>query len=159
VRRVITGLDAAGRSCVVSDEVIETTAGRATAARDRGTLCVVWETRDVPPSIDRPRSFALHPSTCVPGGSKWMILGWEPNVVRETVRTNTLDYDTVLEGSCDLLLETGSVSLDVGDSAVIPGTVHGWRAGPRGVVLSVVLIGLDPDDDGSTDDVEAAKDA
>jgi hypothetical protein len=146
MRRVITGLDGAGRSCVISDEVIETRFGRATGVNDRGTLCNMWETSEVPPAIERPRSFQLHPSTCAPGGSKWLLVGWEPNVVRETVRTNTLDYDTVLEGSCELLLETADVFLGVGDSVVIPGTVHGWRAGPEGVLLSIVLIGLDPDE-------------
>jgi hypothetical protein len=135
---------------VISDEVIETGIGRATAGNDRGTLCEVWETREVPPTIERPRSFELHPSSCAPGGSKWLILGWQPNVVRDTVRTNTLDYDTVLDGSCELLLETANVSLEVGDSVMIPGTVHGWRAGPDGVVLSVVLIGLDPDETSAT---------
>jgi hypothetical protein len=145
VRRVITGLDAEGRSCVVVDEEIPTDIGRAKAGNDRGTLCEIWSTEESPPRVERPRSFELHPSTCPPGGSKWLVLGWEPNVERDTVRTNTLDYDTVLEGSCELLLETGVVRLEVGDSVVIPGTVHGWRAGPNGVVLSVVLVGLDAD--------------
>ena len=45
----------------------------------------------------------------------------------------------------ELLLETGSVELFAGDMVMIPGTAHGWRAGPEGVVLQVVLIGLDPD--------------
>lgn len=146
MRRVITGLDEQGRSCVVSDDVVDTRVGRAKAGNDRGTLAVVWGTTESPPAIDRPRSFPLHPSTCPPGGSRWLILGWEPNVVRDTVRTNTLDYDTVLEGSCELLVDTGSVALGVGDSVVIPGIVHGWRAGPDGVLLSVVLIGLDADE-------------
>ena len=145
MRRVITGLDAEGRSCVISDEVIVTSAGRAKAGRDNGTLCHVWETTDVPPTFERPRSFDLLWTSSPPGGTKWLILGWEANVTRDTVRTNTLDYDTVLEGSCELLLETGSVTLETGDMVMIPGTVHGWRAGPDGVVLQVVLIGLDAD--------------
>jgi hypothetical protein len=145
MRRVITGLDEEGRSCVISDEVIVTDVGRARAGRDKGTLCEVWETSEVPPAIERPRAFELLPTNSPPGGTKWLILGWEPNVTRTTVRTNTLDYDTVLEGSCELLLETGVVKLETGDMVLIPGTVHGWRAGPDGVVLQVVLIGLDAD--------------
>jgi hypothetical protein len=145
VRRVITGLDANGRSCVISDDVIDVSTGRARAGRDKGTLSVLWQTSEVPPLVERPRDFPLLGTDNVPGGSKWLILGWEPNVVRTTVRTNTLDYDTVLQGSCELLLETGAVPLGPGDSVVIPGTVHGWRAGGEGVVLSVVVLGLDDD--------------
>lgn len=145
MRRVITGLDAQGRSCVISDEVIDTRHGRGKAGRDKGTLCKVFETVESPPLIERPRSFDLLDTASPPGGTKWLILGWEPNTLRTTVRTNTLDYDTVLEGSCELMLETGSVELEAGDCVVIPGTVHGWRAGPQGVLLSVVLVGLDQD--------------
>jgi hypothetical protein len=129
---------------VISDEVIDTTR-RAKAGRDKGTLSMLWQSPNAIPHIDRPREFPLLDTASIPGASKWMILGWEPNVVRTTVRTNTLDYDTVLDGSCELLLEEGSVWLGVGDSVMIPGTVHGWRAGPEGVVLSVVVIGLDGD--------------
>jgi hypothetical protein len=145
MKRVVTGLDQHGRSCVISEDVIDTSSGRATGLRDRGTLCRVWTTTESPPPIERPRTFELLEGTTVRGGTQWLILAWEPNVTRATVRTNTLDYDTVLEGSCELILETGSVTLAVGDHVVIPGTVHGWRAGPDGVVLSVVLIGLDDD--------------
>jgi hypothetical protein len=145
MRRVITGLDEQGRSCVISDEVVATDTGRAKEGLDNGTLSAVWETTDVPPAIERPRDFTLLATNSPPGGTKWLVLGWEPNVERTWVRTNTLDYDTVLEGSCELLLETGSVELFAGDMVMIPGTAHGWRAGPEGVVLQVVLIGLDPD--------------
>jgi hypothetical protein len=145
MRRVVTGLDADGRSCVVSDDVIDTVTGRATGGRDKGTLSMLWRTDESPAAFDRPREFPLLNTGSTPGSSRWLILGWEPNVVRTTVRTNTLDYDTVLEGSCELILESGSVWLGVGDSVMIPGTVHGWRSGPDGVVLSVVVIGLDDD--------------
>jgi hypothetical protein len=143
---VITGLDDQGRGCVIRDEVIATDIGRAKAGRDTGTLCLVATTNEAPPNVgfDRPGTFELHDTSCPPGGSKWVIVGWEPNVERTTVRTDTLDYDIVLEGSCELLLETGSVNLGTGDCVVIPGLVHGWRAGPDGVVLSAMLIGLDP---------------
>lgn len=145
MRRVITGLDGDGRSCVISDESIDTARGRASGGRDKGTLCRLWATDEVPPLVDRPRNFPLLNTGAAPGSTRWLLLGWEPNTVRTTVRTNTLDYDTVLEGSCELILESGSVWLAAGDSVMIPGTVHGWRAGPDGVVLSVVVIGLDGD--------------
>jgi hypothetical protein len=145
MRRVITGLDANGRSCVVSDELIDTTTGRATGGRDKGTLSVLWRADEFPPVFDRPRDFPLLDTGSTLGSSRWLLLGWEPNVLRTTVRTNTLDYDTVLEGSCELILENGSVWLGVGDSVMIPGTVHRWRSGPEGVVMSVVVIGLDDD--------------
>jgi hypothetical protein len=145
MRFVITGLDDQGRSCVISDQVIRTDVGRGHDGLDACILASVWETTDVPPAIERPRTFDLLTTSSPPGGTKWLVLGWEPNVERTWVRTNTLDYDTVLEGSCELLLEAGTVQLEAGDMVMIPGTAHGWRSGPEGVVLQCVLVGLDAD--------------
>jgi len=55
--------------------------------------------------------------------------------------TDTVDVDTVLEGSIDLLLDDGPHHLDVGDTAIVAGVDHGWRAGPAGATLSIVVFG------------------
>ena len=55
--------------------------------------------------------------------------------------TDTIDYDIVLAGSVELILDDGAHLLGPGDCVVITGVDHAWRAGPDGVILSVALIG------------------
>jgi hypothetical protein len=76
-------------------------------------------------------------------GSSWLIVKWPANSDAYMHRTDTLDYDVVLSGQVTLLLEDGEVVLRAGDSVVIPGVRHGWRAGPEGCVSSVVLLALE----------------
>jgi quercetin dioxygenase-like cupin family protein len=58
--------------------------------------------------------------------------------------TDTVDFDVVLSGSVDLILDDGGHPLAVGDSAVVTGVDHGWRAGPQGCRLAVMTIGAEP---------------
>ena len=58
-------------------------------------------------------------------------------------RTYTYDVAFVIRGSAELLLEDGSsTQLHGGDTFVMPSTVHGIRAGPGGVVLTGIAIGI-----------------
>ena len=58
--------------------------------------------------------------------------------------TDTLDLQTVLSGSVELVLDDGAHRLDAGDLVVLAGVDHAWRAGPDGARLSAVLIGTPP---------------
>ena len=55
--------------------------------------------------------------------------------------TRSTDFDVVLSGSINLVLEMGAVALELGDVAVIPGVIHDWRAGPSGCLLLVIAVG------------------
>ena len=55
--------------------------------------------------------------------------------------TDTLDLQTVLSGSVELLLDDGAHRLEQGDLVVLTGVDHAWRAGPDGCRLSAVLVG------------------
>jgi quercetin dioxygenase-like cupin family protein len=57
---------------------------------------------------------------------------------------DTVDLDVVLAGSVDLILDDGEHPLAPGDSAVVTGVDHAWRAGPEGCRLSVMTIGAAP---------------
>jgi hypothetical protein len=47
-------------------------------------------------------------------------------------------------GSVDLVLDTGALTLQSGDCAVVTGVDHGWRVGPNGCRLSVIILGAAP---------------
>ena len=55
--------------------------------------------------------------------------------------TDTVDFDLVLEGTVELLLDDGAHLLSSGDHAVVTGVDHAWRAGSEGCVLSAVALG------------------
>jgi quercetin dioxygenase-like cupin family protein len=58
--------------------------------------------------------------------------------------TDTVDFDTVLSGSVELTLGDGMHQLAAGDSVVMTGVDHAWRAGPEGCRLNVMSIGVLP---------------
>ena len=61
-------------------------------------------------------------------------------------RTESVDYDVILSGEVDLLLDDGkSVHMKAGDSAVVRGALHAWsNTGTEPVVLAYVMIDAVP---------------
>ncbi|MGQ9348086.1 hypothetical protein [Mycolicibacterium gilvum] len=73
-----------------------------------------------------------------------MVVDLGPDSETPMHHTDTLDLETVLSGSVDLVLDDGSHRLEQGDLVVLTGVDHAWRAGPDGCRLSAVLIGTPP---------------
>lgn len=160
MRRIVTGLDANGKSTVLYDgppqSIHHVTGGKVGALRlahvtefrdDLGPseVCAVdiWET-DGPPAPDAPdpmatpRDFTMEP----PGsGLRVRYQAWAPDLDSSTMHaTDTLDINVIVAGQVELLLEEGrSVTLHAGDSVVLPGIQHGWRAGPEGVTMLNIM--------------------
>lgn len=145
VRRVVTGFNEAGKSCVVSD-------GPAPSVQS----IELWQTRaDSPLGSDPGAAMpALYPP---PGASQWRIIDIPPYpVLREYLRrgiehhdeygfhcTESIDYILVLEGRITLVLDDGEVLLHPGDCVVQRRTRHLWRNdGDSPVRILAVLIGL-----------------
>ena len=130
VRRVVTGIDAAGRSVVQSD-------GPAPVGRDSSDygsrLFELWATDGTPPSLDGPDltglPFELEPR---PGGVKWRLAVWAPRDQAGPLHsTDTVDLIYIVSG--EQILEVGEgdrrqeVHLRAGDCAVLRAIVHTWR--------------------------------
>lgn len=58
--------------------------------------------------------------------------------------TNTVDFDILLSGSCELELDSECIVLLPGDQVVVLGAPHGWRAGSAGFAMSVLMVGIGP---------------
>ena len=58
--------------------------------------------------------------------------------------TDTLDFDTVIAGSIELILDDGGHRLEAGDVVVISGVDHAWRSGPDGCTMVITLQGTEP---------------
>jgi quercetin dioxygenase-like cupin family protein len=81
----------------------------------------------------------------VPAGAmRWTVIDYAPGAGFSMHHTDTVDLDVVLSGSVDLILGDGAHPLAPGDSAVVTGVDHAWRAGPEGCRLSVMTIGASP---------------
>ncbi len=63
------------------------------------------------------------------------------NQLRRVHYTDTIDCHTVVSGSIELLLDDGPHLLEAGDSAIVTGVDHGWKVGPDGCVVSMIVFG------------------
>ena len=156
MRRIITGTDKNGKSVVLYEgppqSVHYTTNAHVGSLEitnvpavvenvQPGEACIVdiWETdgvpmADAPDPMSEPQNFSIEPAG---KGLRVRYQIWGPNLNSSTMHaTNTLDVNFIVSGQLELLLEEGrSVTLTAGDSVVIPGIQHGWRAGPEGATM------------------------
>jgi quercetin dioxygenase-like cupin family protein len=138
---LITGVDASGRSCAARDEpvTLQGDAGRG------GLLYSVLYAAPSLPSISAGGRGADHLDLVVPPGAlRWTMIEYAPGAEFSMHHTDTVDFDAVLSGSVELILDDGAHPLAVGDSAVVTGVDHAWRAGPEGCRLAVMTIGAAP---------------
>ena len=92
-----------------------------------------------PPEL--PLSFDQHLET---GMIRWIVVDYAPGAETPKHHTDTLDLETVLDGSVELTLDDGVHHLEPGDMVVMTGVDHAWKAGPRGCRISAVLVGTPP---------------
>jgi len=150
VIHVIAGIGSDGRSTIVSttEKIIGTPEGgeiataHQTSSPDNGVQALLFTTTGMPPVLDfdRPMTGPLLDMQIQQGNTAWMHFELGPRQY-EFHRTDTIDYNIILAGEVELLLEETSVLLRAGDSVVIPGVLHGWRSA-TGWSSSLVMIGL-----------------
>lgn len=130
----MTGVDAGGKSCVVQEFAVD---GRP----ETPTFTPIFTTDQAPPAPRPAGTAAGHDVGLAPGRSGFFIMRWPPECTAPVHHTDSVDYDVVLSGSVDLVLERGDLHLEAGDGVVITGVDHGWRSGSDGAVVAVTLIG------------------
>lgn len=103
-RLLITGVDASGRSCAVDD-------GPVTLQGAAGFVGILFSVLHAAPSV---------PAMSAGGGrvADLLDLGVAPGAEFSMHHTDTVDFDVVLSGSVELILDDGAHALTVGDSAV-----------------------------------------
>jgi quercetin dioxygenase-like cupin family protein len=137
MRRLVTGLDDHGRSCVVSD--VELDFGVRESAREVVAVEQLYATDELPP-LPQPAGKADKLDVGVARGLTWMIIRWEPGSEWPPHYTDTIDLDIVLDGSIELVLDDGAHRLAPGDSVVVHGVDHVWRVGEAGCTMCVATI-------------------
>ena len=119
-RRVVTGLDAEGKSCILIDGPVP---------RQSQSSDMIWRTPTIPADNSGAEDMAvpyamehLHD-----GGSNFMIVTFPPHMGPYMHATDTLDYLVVLSGQIVMQLEAEEVVLHPGDLIVDRGVAHAWR--------------------------------
>jgi len=139
MRFSLVGVDAQGRSTVVSTKTIEFPA-------DADSLAVehLWsqsaETGGEP--LAHPPESHWMDLEVSDGAVRWIMWRLPPNSVSGMHHTDTVDCQVVLAGEVTCVLGAGEVRLGPGDAILIPGLEHQWAAGPQGCNLSGVVRGL-----------------
>jgi hypothetical protein len=160
-RRVVTGLDANGKSTIISDE--NTSARVATPA---WTVMNLWQLNELPARVDDPGS--LGPVTLLPpmGTMMYRLATFPPDsevneaLIVESLQamgggdshkedaeivglhqTDTLEIITMLSGELYAVLETTETLLRPGDTFVQRGTKHAWsnRSDKPATIAALVI--------------------
>jgi mannose-6-phosphate isomerase-like protein (cupin superfamily) len=145
MRTLITGIDAQGRSCVVSDIDMATAAVPGIPGVRNA---VHYRTTESPPSARLPALADNVDVQLPPGILRLMVVDHaphgpndDPTTATKMHNTDALDIVYVVEGQAELALEDGSHAVGPGDCVVTPGVDHAWQAGPDGVRFLVFSIG------------------
>lgn len=114
LRRVVTGLDAEGRSCIAIDGPAETIIGRSHAS---------------PADNGAPGDAGGGPThMSLPAGATQLSFHDFPPRSQFTMHaTDTLDYLVILSGEVSLVTEMGETLMRPGDVVVDRGVLHNWR--------------------------------
>jgi len=134
-RRVITGLDAQGKSCVLVDgpPLSLGGGGGAMAWRSEALPADNAVQQDITPV---PFDFDLMHG----GGSMFMVMDYPPGMQAFWHATDTLEYIAMLHGEIVLELETGEVTLRAGDVLADRGVIHSWRNDSGKVARAAIVI-------------------
>ena len=153
VRRVVVANNENGAGVVVSDEQLPAVS-RGIGKNVTGSE--LWSTDAMPvnnnPDADasqRKGYIKVHNDYNYVGsgqGTAFRITEWGPDHPRFTHRTQTTDYDVVLQGEIDLELDGGEiVHLKTGDVVIMRGCTHTWiNRGSEPAVTAFMLIDAAP---------------
>jgi len=137
---LITGVDAAGRSCAARSDQVTLGAGL------EGLRYAMMYATPTLPSISTGGGRAADTLDLglSAGAMDWKVLDYAPGMEFSMHHTNTVDFDVVLSGSIELILDDGEHPLAAGDHVVVTGVDHAWRAGPDGCRISIISLGVSP---------------
>jgi quercetin dioxygenase-like cupin family protein len=122
MKRVVTGVDASGKSCILFDGPLP---------RHSPAANLIWRTQAIPADNSGTADMALPYDNAFlhDGGSNFILTELPPGLGGEAFMhaTDTIDYLVMISGEVVLALESGDVTLRPGDLIVDRGVVHGWR--------------------------------
>ncbi len=168
VRRVVTGHDALGRSCIIEDG--PTPATRGVAQRPGYRSANLWRTGAAPAPVEAADSVLEQRGVTPPsGGTVLRVIDIPPEAADPQLRraqaeatfaalfddaerdageplhpgmhrTETIDYAIVLAGELTAILDTGQTLLRAGDILIQRATRHAWANRSGGMVRVAFIL-------------------
>jgi mannose-6-phosphate isomerase-like protein (cupin superfamily) len=145
MRKIITGVNAEGQSCII--EVSEVTT-ESIPEVDFLTLASVYATESSPPPPGPPQTGNFIDTHLDPGMVRWTVFDHLPRDQVDANATSTtmhhsaaVDLVFVLGGSTRLILQADEIDLVPGDCVVMAGVDHAQVNGPEGCRMMSVSIG------------------
>ena len=135
-RRVVTGFNKDGKSCIKWDTEI-TPINRRPGFDD----IPLWATKKLPAETteEDPNNWQL--GTSLAGGSVFRYGRYAPGNIPRWHVTDSVDYAICISGEMIMEMDEGSVHLKPGDVVIQRGTNHNCRnPGPEDCVMAFVLI-------------------
>ncbi|RVX75934.1 hypothetical protein B0A52_00291 [Exophiala mesophila] len=133
IRRYITDHDSkTGQSILLPQEPYQ---WKSSAAKDAAAV-VAYATTEFPPKLGNGEDLRKYKETVTngklglttPSGTVCRVVDFGPGRKPIMHRTKSLDYGVVLEGSIDMVLDSGQrCTLQRGDIVVQRATMHGWE--------------------------------
>lgn len=139
MRCFVTGVDGQGRSCVISQREV------AFADVAPGlSLDTLFRTTESPPAPRLEGRADLVDLAVGPGLCSWSLWHFEAGSEVRMHHSDTVDFDVILDGSIDLILDDGAHVLRAGDCVVVTGIDHAWSAGANGCITAALALGTPP---------------
>ncbi len=138
-RRVVTGFNKEGKSCIKWDAEID-----PINLRPGFDNVPMWATRKLPAETteEDPNTWEL--GTSLAGGSVFRFGRYEPRNVARWHKTDSVDYAICLSGEMWMEMEDGEVHLKPGDVVIQRGTLHNWNnRGTEPCVMAFVLVAIE----------------
>jgi hypothetical protein len=149
MRKLLTGVDEAGSSCLV--EVTDVVPVPPAEGGHGVNVSPVHLTSESPPLSGIPPRGPNVDVRLPPGIARWIVVEHPPydpdglpSTANELHHTDTFEMVFVHAGAGELLLDDGAHPVSTGDLIVMPGNDHAMRGGPEGLTLVVVSIGTGP---------------
>jgi quercetin dioxygenase-like cupin family protein len=111
-RRVVTGLDADGLSCVIIDGP---------------SKMVIWSTTETPADNTSTEDAGGGTFRFPASGTLFVFSDFPPGGGSPMHATDTIDYLVVVSGEIVFITETGETVLQAGDVLIDRGNMHAWR--------------------------------
>lgn len=145
-RRVVTGINEAGRSCVVIDDQMP---------RSSPSTGLAWSTDTMPVDNSGSEDVATRPFSfeMLHSGTTFMVAEYPPGTGKDPYwhATDTIDYIVVLKGEIVIVLEKGEARVRAGEFIVDRGVVHAWRNdGDETAAAAIVTVPAHPVGKGKT---------
>ncbi|HEY6533787.1 MAG TPA: hypothetical protein VIY72_15880 [Acidimicrobiales bacterium] len=145
MRKIITGVNAEGQSCIV--EVSELTT-HAIPEVDYLTRASLYATGSAPPPPGPAQTGHFIDTRLAPGMVRWSLLDHLPRDQVDAEATSAtlhhsaaVDLVFVLDGSTRLILQADEIDLGAGDCVVMAGVDHAQVNGPEGCRMLSVSVG------------------